>query len=228
MDVGAASLDDSLMQRMAQACALGIKELELLEYITAALSTFSSVSEADQPTVTSNGSTAISSAKFFDRHTFITGLGTTMPLNNPDNRAFHRQDRRMALYHNTSDSSASQNDDGKSTNGLDAFLKRVRASTVEEGGALALLRTKETTSFLARQIGHKLFTILLRSDEDLDTAVPLSQLGMDSLSSVEMRSWWRQAFGFDITVLELLGMGNLDALGKHAAEGIAKMLGLGE
>jgi hypothetical protein len=47
---------------------------------------------------------------------------------------------------------------------------------------------------------------------------------MDSLVSVEMRSWWRQAFGFDITVLKLLGMGNLDALGRHAAEGIGKAL----
>ncbi|KAJ5382382.1 hypothetical protein N7517_000293 [Penicillium concentricum] len=35
---------------------------------------------------------------------------------------------------------------------------------------------------------------------------------MDSLVGVEMRSWWRQAFGFDIRVLELLGMGNLDGL----------------
>jgi hypothetical protein len=47
---------------------------------------------------------------------------------------------------------------------------------------------------------------------------------MDSLVSVEMRSWWRQAFGFDITMLELLRMENLDALGRHAAEGIGKTL----
>jgi hypothetical protein len=47
---------------------------------------------------------------------------------------------------------------------------------------------------------------------------------MDSLVGVEMRSWWRQAFGFDISVLELLGMGNLDGLGKHAAEGFLKTL----
>ena len=47
---------------------------------------------------------------------------------------------------------------------------------------------------------------------------------MDSLVSVEMRSWWRQVFGFDISVLELLGMGNLDGLGKHTADGLLKAL----
>ncbi|KAK2046413.1 hypothetical protein LZ31DRAFT_552314 [Colletotrichum somersetense] len=55
-------------------------------------------------------------------------------------------------------------------------------------------------------------------------SVPLSQLGMDSLVVMGMRNRWRQAFVFDITVLELLGMGNLYALGRHAADGLKKLL----
>jgi hypothetical protein len=46
---------------------------------------------------------------------------------------------------------------------------------------------------------------LLDSFRRMDTSASLSQLGMDSLVGVEMRSWWRQAFGFGISVLELLG-----------------------
>jgi hypothetical protein len=41
---------------------------------------------------------------------------------------------------------------------------------------------------------------------------------MDSLVAIEMRVWWKQNFGFDVSVLEMLGMGTLEALGKHAAE----------
>jgi hypothetical protein len=47
MDVGAASLDDHLMQRMEQACALGVMEKELLEYILASLTSFSAVDKSD-------------------------------------------------------------------------------------------------------------------------------------------------------------------------------------
>ncbi|WPH04990.1 polyketide synthase [Acrodontium crateriforme] len=216
MDVGAASLDDHLMQRMEQACALGVMELELLQYISAALTTCSAVDKSDSDIGIANG--------FVDKHTFIIGLGTTLPLSNPENRAFHRKDRRMALYHNDTGSSNSTDNDGSSGDSLKAFLARVKTASLEEGGAHAMLRTNETVTFLAREIGRKLFSFLLRSEEDLNTAVPLSQLGMDSLVSIEMRSWWRQALGFDITVLELLGMGNLDALGRHAAEGIGKTL----
>jgi hypothetical protein len=42
--------------------------------------------------------------------------------------------------------------------------------------------------------------------------VGLGDLGMDSLVAIEMRSWWKTTFGFDISVLELLGMGSLQAL----------------
>lgn len=31
-------------------------------------------------------------------------------------------------------------------------------------------------------------------------------------------------FGFDISVLEMLGMGTLEALGKHAAEGLLSLV----
>ena len=87
-----------------------------------------------------------------------------------------------------------------------------------------MLKTNDTAALLAREIGKKLFSLLLKLDEDLNTSVPLSQLGMDSLVGIEMRSWWRQAFSFDITVLELMGMSTIDALGKHAAEGLLKAL----
>lgn len=40
-----------------------------------------------------------------------------------------------------------------------------------------------------------------------------------------MWSWWKQVFGFDFSVLEMLGTGTLEALGGHAATGIVKSVG---
>nr|ALQ32761.1 putative polyketide synthase [Fusarium aywerte] len=124
------------------------------------------------------------------------------------------------LIPQTGTSASTKNEEyiDRCTIGLKSFLARAKADT-------SILKTEESFNLLAIEIGKKLFGFLLRSDEDLNTTVPLSQLGMDSLVGVEMRSWWRQAFGYDISVLELLGTGNLDGLGRHAAEGLFKVLG---
>ena len=143
--------------------------------------------------------------------TVVLGLDTAVPLSSPENRAFWRKDRRMAMYHNASkinsERTSTNNDNPK------VFLTKARVNP-------SLLRADEAVSFFGREIGSKETNFMLRSEEDLDVSVSLSQLGMDSLVGVEMRGWWRQAFSFDISLLELLGMGSLAGLGKHAANGL--------
>lgn len=41
-----------------------------------------------------------SGVDFVDQNTFVLGLGSTMPLSSPANRAIWRKDRRMVAYHN--------------------------------------------------------------------------------------------------------------------------------
>lgn len=41
--------------------------------------------------------------------------------------------------------------------------------------------------------------------------------------AIELRGWWKQALKFDISTLEMLGAGSLEALGQHAAEGLYAM-----
>lgn len=193
---------------MMLASVHGITEPELLEALTAAM-LFSPGSRGNK------ASSNTAETTFEDRNTFVLGIGTKIPLSSPDSRAFWRKDRRMAVYHNSS--KTARDDSGPNTDNLKAFLARARSDT-------SLLKAPDTAAFLAKEVGRKLFSFLLKPEEDLNTSVPLSQLGMDSLVGVEMRSWWRQAFGFDITVLELIGSGNLAALGSHAAEGLMKVL----
>ncbi|PWY84422.1 polyketide synthase [Aspergillus eucalypticola CBS 122712] len=208
-DIGYVAEDDALLQRLKQTGAHHLTESELLEAVLATMSL------SVNPNAAKNVNNGLG---FVDKNNFILGLRTSVPLSSPESRVFWRKDRRMALYHN---SVAKTNVPDVSSDGdtLQTFLARTKSDPY-------ILRSGESASLLAREIGNKLFNFLLKTGEDLNTSLPLSQLGMDSLVGVEMRSWWRQAFGFDITVLEMMGLGNLEGLGKHAAEGLAKLLGI--
>ena len=48
---------------------------------------------------------------------------------------------------------------------------------------------------------------------------------MDSFVAIKIRSWLKQTFGFEVKVLEMMGMRTHEALlGQHAAEGLQKRL----
>jgi NADP-dependent 3-hydroxy acid dehydrogenase YdfG len=205
-DVGYLSRDEALMKKMQMASGYGITEREILEAVGAAMS-FSKADKTYRNTLES---------EFVSRNVIVLGLGTDTSLDSPENRIIWRKDRRMAVYHNLSKDTLGH-PASNSSGGLQSFLSKARSDA-------NILRADDTAAFLAKEIGKKLFGFLLKPDEDPSTSVPLSQLGMDSLVGVEMRSWWRQAFGFDISVLELLGMGNLEGLGEHAAQGLLKAM----
>ncbi|KAI3322568.1 putative polyketide synthase [Xylariaceae sp. AK1471] len=139
---------------------------------------------------------------------FVLGIGPVMPL------ATWKNDRRMAVYNiNASE----EKPDLDSNQGLKKLL--VRAS--EEP---SMLKTTETAHLLSVEIGRKLADMLLQPlDDNLDTSVSLTDLGMDSLVAAELRAWWRLVFGFDVSVREIMGMGTLAALGKYAADGLLKV-----
>lgn len=208
VDVGYVSQDEALLKRMKQGSMHEITEPELMEAVSAAILLPSSA-----PT---NSNSLVE--RFVDKNTFALGLSTAIPLSNPESRAFWKKDRRTAVYHNSSEVDSNAGSSSNNDDQLRFFLAKTKTDT-------SILKTDASMAFLAKEIGRKLFSFLLKSDEELVTSVPLSQLGMDSLVGVEMRSWWRHAFGFDISILELLGMGNLDGLGKHAADGMLKLLG---
>lgn len=198
-DVGYVSQNEDVRQRLSFAHSL--TEKELLEAVSAAI-IFSPRTDLSPK----------GSHTFTHMNTIQIGLNTTVPLSDPNCRAGWKKDHRMAAYHNISKSRSSTS---SGSNSLATFLTTLKSNP-------ALLNNPETTDYLAIEIGKKLFSFLLRGEEDLDVNISLSQLGMDSLVGVEMRSWWKQAFGFDISVLELLGAGNLEGLGTHAVEGLAK------
>ena len=65
--------------------------------------------------------------------------------------------------------------------------------------------------------------------EEVDLSQSLANIGMDSLMAIELRRWWKQVFGLDVSVLEIMGAGSLEGLGGLAAEGLrGKLMGIGK
>ncbi|CAG7923142.1 unnamed protein product [Penicillium olsonii] len=145
---------------------------------------------------------------------FYVGVRSNMWLNNTAERSLWKGDIRMAAFHNGEDAEPAAGITSSSS--LQTFILKAK-------GDAATLSRAESAHFLAREIGKKVFSFLLKPEEDLKTSSSLSDLGMDSLVAIELRQWWKSVFGFDTSVLELMGMGTLDDLGAHAASGMLNL-----
>ncbi|KAL8969035.1 MAG: hypothetical protein Q9183_002186, partial [Haloplaca sp. 2 TL-2023] len=175
-DMGYAARDEALLQRLITNGYSGVTQPEMIEAFTAASS---------YPPARSDVSTG--SEAYVHRNTFATGFGSTVSLSSPDSRSWWKKDIRMAVWHNISQ--GSQSEDG---GGFKAFISKAKNDADTLGHA-------DTVGYIALEIGKHLMNLLLRSEDDLDVTVPLAQLGLDSLVSIEMRTWWRQTFGSDIS-----------------------------
>ena len=196
-DMGYAARDDALLQRLITAGYSGVTQAEMIEAFTAASS---------YPATNSDIYTR--SEPFVYQNVFATGFGSTASLSSPESRSWWKKDIRMAVWHNISQSTDDREAGG---NSFKAFLAKAK-------NAPDTLRQPDTVSYISLEIGKQLMNLLLKSKDDLDITLPVDQLGLDSLVGIEMRTWWRQTFGSDISVLQLLGMGTLEGLGKHAVD----------
>ncbi|KAI4217434.1 MAG: hypothetical protein LQ351_000029 [Letrouitia transgressa] len=196
-DMGYAARDDALLQRLITAGYSGVTQSEMVEAFTAA-----SLYPAAKPDHDTRDEISV------HQNTFATGFGSTISLSSPENRSWWKKDIRMAVWHNISEGT---NDNEAGGNSLKAFLAKAK-------NAPDALRQPDTAKYLSLEIGKQLMNLLLRSQDDLDITLPVDQLGLDSLVGIEMRTWWRQTFGSDISVLQLLGLGTLEGLGQHAVD----------
>lgn len=48
------------------------------------------------------------------------------------------------------------------------------------------------------------------------------QVGLDSSMAIEVRRWWNQVLGFEISILEIMNTGTIAELGELAADGLKK------
>ncbi|XPS74000.1 hypothetical protein M3J09_006128 [Ascochyta lentis] len=136
------------------------------------------------------------------------GLRSTQLLSAPNNRTVWRNDPLMSLYFNT------ENQSGLTASiGNDEF----RQFLTEVAADASALDNEESATYIATEIGKTFFGFLMRDITSLDIKESFSALGVDSLVSIELRNWFKQRLGCEITVLDILGSSSILALGEHTA-----------
>ncbi|KAF4946648.1 hypothetical protein FGADI_11037 [Fusarium gaditjirri] len=145
----------------------------------------------------------------------IMGLRSHLHLDDPKNPTNWRRDRRMGAYHNLPTEATSD------TRGERSQLK-IFLQSVSEGDATEAL--EESIDFLTAEIGAKVNDFLLRPDAPVDSHLKLSEIGLDSLTAIELRRWLSQVFGLQVSVLEMLGAPSLREVGKIVATRLGEKL----
>ncbi|EON95815.1 putative polyketide synthase protein [Phaeoacremonium minimum UCRPA7] len=208
-DVGFVAENPTAKKKLKAQGLYFLAERETLDYFEVAL--------LNQLPSTNSGSGVSAdkdTAPFRSEGQIIMALRSEVHPDDPKCPTSWRRDRRMGTYHNVRDNSATSSSD---SNALKTFL----TSAADDP---SVLTQEDSIEYLAVEIGRKIFAFMMKDEADMDTSLSLAQIGMDSLMAIELRRWWKQTFGLDISTLEIMGSGTLKALGSLAAEGVAKKL----
>ncbi|KAM0563317.1 hypothetical protein ACHAPJ_001035 [Fusarium lateritium] len=116
----------------------------------------------------------------------------------------------MAACHNIG---RGHGDSAPANDGLRSLLSSVKNDP-------SILNSQKSINVLVLEIGKKLASLLLTGDVELDISMSTVDMGLNSLVAIELRGWWKLTSGFDISTLEMLSMGTLEALGKRTADGL--------
>lgn len=201
-DVGYVSQNPAVLEQLRATNAYTLREQDLLDALQLAMTQCS----ARLP----------SSDGYANAAQMTIGLRSTKPLSDPTNRSIWKRDIRMSVYRNLENVNVSAG--GAVNEDLKQFLAGVASDS-------SMLDAQSNVDYLTHGIMVQLCGIMLRSEEDVDVKQSLSVLGVDSLVAIEIRNWWRQSLGLEISVLEIMGAGSMEDLGKNAAEGLRRKYG---
>ena len=138
-----------------------------------------------------------------------------------------QRDSRFLVYRNIEFSTTlSPSPASSSTTSSDSVLATFITSCARDPAVI--YNSNDSVGILTQAITSKIRSFLLINEDDtaLDASVisslSLTQLGVDSLVAIELRNWWRQRLGCDISVLEILDAGTVGRLGEVALEGLRR------
>ena len=138
------------------------------------------------------------------------GMRSTTPVTSSSCRIPWRKDRRMLSYRNFEAHELKASPvAGSSSSSYDELSRFVR----ESGSNLARLQSTEAATYLGTEMGKALFDFIMRPDAEVNTEAPLASIGLDSLVSLELKSWIRRWMGVELATLEILNCATLQALG---------------
>ncbi|KAI0124129.1 putative polyketide synthase [Xylariales sp. AK1849] len=207
-DIGYVAENKNVAGRLGRALAGFMVEAEFLRCLQLAVERSSSKYVAPIPPTPT--------VAFEEASQVVLYNDTALPLSDPQNTASFRRDPRLSVFRNTQ--GATTRGDGAGSEGLRSFL----GSLVSEPERLD---DASTTIFLAEQIAKRIFAFLMQEDAIINTSQTLTSMGADSLVAIEIRNWWKQTLGIEITVLELADPSNtMELLGALAVERLKEKL----
>ncbi|TQN69715.1 Highly reducing polyketide synthase FUM1 [Colletotrichum shisoi] len=221
VDHGHLADNPALMERLAGQGFYGIRIPQLLDALALGVIQQSRGEKRPAASSSASASASASSPGFVNDSQLVIGHRSLTSLADGANRVLWKRDRRMGFYFNSDGDGAATSNGSSDQGALASFVKSAAADP-------GLLSSPGCSAFVARQIAAHLFRLLLKpaeNEDDMDVGMSLQDAGLDSLVAVEMRSWWKGAFGLDISVLEMLGMGSVAALGERAVRGLRECAG---
>jgi acyl carrier protein len=206
--VGYLSENDTFLRKMRGMVWQPVQEEELLRNLSAVMSTHGAGREAEEKDLQDLWSPIV------NKRGALIGLSSPITSNATVGAASTRfsQGIRLAAYLNKSDN---MDVVAAGSNVLEDILSRGQNDT-------EIFKLPETTAVVASEIWKKLSTLSMKPDSDPNISLSLSELGLDSLVAVELRVWCKQVFRVEISVLEMLATGTLEALGKKITGRLAQ------
>lgn len=141
-------------------------------------------------------------------HIFHAPEGSA-PVPDAETTWMWKRDARLAVYRNIQKVSTVSS--AASGNQLKQFISRMAKDPSK-------LDQKSSADVITQELGNCISNFLMKGDEAIDLSLSLSAVGVDSLVAIEIRNWWKQNLGTDVSVLELLGGGSIEQLGMMAAQ----------
>ena len=161
---------------------------------------------------------ASTTTAYEDRGQVVLQNDMTKSLSDAENTIPWRRDPRMSIFRNIQ--GALEQGAGTGNEGLRSFM-------VSLSGEPEKLDDPATVTFLAQEISKRISAFLMKEDAALDVTQTLSSMGADSLVAIEIRNWWKQTLGIEISVLELADAGNtMEILGMMAVQRLKERFSL--
>ena len=203
-DVGFVSQHASTKSTLIQKIANLIWETSFLDTLHLAIAR-SSTKYAPKAVTPENPFTGFQAAN----HVFHAPEGSA-PSMEPEDGAMWiwKRDARLAVHKNIQKASTA------ASTGSGNLLKQFMSSVAKDPSKL---EQKSSVDLIAQELGRCVSNFLIKGDDEIDSSLGLSDAGVDSLVAIEIRNWWKQNLGSDVSVLELLGGGSIEQLGVMAA-----------
>ena len=209
-DVGYISRTPAAKETMLAMSGRLISERDFLEALQLA------IVRSTVPPVTEKTFVGTRGIHFRNPSQITQALECRLPIMDPQNNIIWKRDPRMAIYRNIETVAT---DGVSATGGMKPFLAAMAENPSQ-------LEQPHAAEFLAGQIRDRVATYLMRRDDEepLDLGLTLSAAGVDSLVAIELRNWWKQNLGADVSVLELMDGGSIQRLGEMAAKRLKERL----